>query len=220
MCVWCIYLWSLTMIMMDISIILGPWPWCIYACIHDAYMYMILDPDACVYDEDMNDADIHDLWPLCMYLWCSPFLLRTNEPTNIMHVCIMHVSWYLCVWCIYSWSLILNPQSLNLINNSMMHVCMMHIYMILVPDPDACMYDAWTHDACKYNVCMDDACTQDAGIYEECFYDACLCDACKKWGRTNGRTDSWILGVGYKTILNKINNIKQYKKVLKQYKSI
>ena len=56
LCVWCIYLWSLTLIMMDISMILDPWPGCIYASIHDAYIYMTLNPDACMYDAVMNDA--------------------------------------------------------------------------------------------------------------------------------------------------------------------
>ena len=70
MTVWFMYLWSLTLILMDISMIFYPWPWCIYACIHDAYIYiwslslmhvcmlqvwikhtsMILDPGACIYD--------------------------------------------------------------------------------------------------------------------------------------------------------------------------
>ena len=38
-CVWCTYLWSMTLIMMDISIVLDPWPWCIYACIHYANIH-------------------------------------------------------------------------------------------------------------------------------------------------------------------------------------
>ena len=53
-------------------------------------IYMILDPDACVYDADMNDAYIciymhiyiHDPWPWCMYPWCRIFSWRTDEPTN------------------------------------------------------------------------------------------------------------------------------------------
>ena len=68
--------------MMDISMILDPWPWCMYAVIHDSYIYMILDPDACVYDAGMNDAYIHDLWPWCMYLWCGIFSGPTDGPTN------------------------------------------------------------------------------------------------------------------------------------------
>ena len=36
-------------------------------------IYMILDPDACVYDADMNDAYIHDI------------------PLILMHVCVMHI---------------------------------------------------------------------------------------------------------------------------------
>ena len=31
------------------------------ACIHNSFIYMILDPDACVYDAGMKDAYICDL---------------------------------------------------------------------------------------------------------------------------------------------------------------
>ena len=41
MCVWCIYLWSLTLIIMDISLILDPWPWCIYAYPHCKYPWSL-----------------------------------------------------------------------------------------------------------------------------------------------------------------------------------
>ena len=51
LCVWCIYLLSLTLIMMDTSMILDPWPWCKYFCIHDAYIY--------------------DPWSWCMCVWCG-----------------------------------------------------------------------------------------------------------------------------------------------------
>ena len=57
-----------------------------YMHVSTMHIYMILDPDACVYDAGRNDAYIHDPWPWCMYLWCGAFSLptdgRTNERTN------------------------------------------------------------------------------------------------------------------------------------------
>ena len=38
------------------------------------HIYMIFDPDACVYDADKNDAYIHDI------------------PLILMHVCVMRIS--------------------------------------------------------------------------------------------------------------------------------
>ena len=72
-------------------------------------------------------------------------------------------------WCIYLWSLIL-------MHVGMMHVCMMHIYIwCLILDLDACVYDSYIYDPSSW-----------------CMYIWCM----SKMG-TNGRTDSWILGVGY-----------------------
>ena len=34
--------------------------WMHDACIHNSFIYMILDPDACVYDAGMKDAYIYD----------------------------------------------------------------------------------------------------------------------------------------------------------------
>ena len=74
----------MTLIMIDMSMIFDPWPWCIYAWIHDANLY--------------------DPWSWCMCVWCRyewclypwsrtlmhvPLMRdffvshqRTNEPTN------------------------------------------------------------------------------------------------------------------------------------------
>ena len=71
-------------------------------------------------------------------------------------------------------------------------------------DTCACMNDAGTHGVCMYvHVCMMHVhimhvCKMQ--VHEACMYDACMCDACNKKGqtdgRTNGRTESLILGVG------------------------
>ena len=60
----------------------------------------------------------------------------------IMHVSTMHIYMILdpdtCVFDAY----IYDPRSLTLTHVCMMNKCMMHISTILVPDPDACIYDA------------------------------------------------------------------------------
>ena len=135
-----------------------------YACIHDAYIYdprswclhvwciyiyMTLDPDACIYDAGMNDAYninyIHDPWPWCMFLWCGIFLCRTNEP-------------------IYDAAEILWPMDGPTIKPipgvDPDHECMMHVSMFSDLDEyvyAAHLYDAWSYDVCRYGSCMYDA---------------------------------------------------------------
>ena len=82
-----------------------------------------------------------------------------------------------------------------------MHVSMMHISMIL--DCDACVYDARMYVACVYDprsLILMHLCMKRVSMIIDphaCVFDACMmrlkfCD-----GRTNGRTDKAILGVGY-----------------------
>ena len=106
--VWCIYLWSLSLMYigmmpirtMHIPVILDPeydgyiydldpWPGCIYACIHDAYIY---DPRSwcmhvwCIY--------VYNPWSWCIYIW----------PSILMHACVMQV-WMMLI------SMILDPEA-------------------------------------------------------------------------------------------------------------
>ena len=69
MCVWCIYLWSMTLIMIYMSMIFDPWPWCIYACIHDANLY--------------------DPWSWCMCVWCRYEWCLYPWSRTLMHVPLM-----------------------------------------------------------------------------------------------------------------------------------
>jgi len=56
------------------------------------------------------------------------------------------------------------------------YVCTYDVYIFFILDPDACMYDAWMHDACIHNsfiymILDPDACVYDAGMK-----DAYICD--------------------------------------------
>ena len=86
-----------------------------------------------------------------------------------------------------------------------MHVSMMHMSMIL--DSDACVYDARMYVACIYDprsLILMHVCMKRVSMIIDphaCVFDACMmpismmrlkfCD-----GRTNGRTNKAILGVG------------------------
>ena len=67
---------------------------------------------------------------------------------------------------------------------TLMYVCMCVVYIFMILDPDACMYDAWMHDACIHNsfiymILDPDACVYDAGIKDAyiSLLDACIYDA-------------------------------------------
>ena len=116
------------------------YPWCMYPwCIYPSMIHvsMILDPDTCMYDAY-----------ILMWLWCTCLLCIYPWPLILIHALMydayIHDPWYLtmlyvCVWCTYLWSLILDYAAC---------VCMMHISMILDLDPEACMY-VW----CMYLWC-------------------------------------------------------------------
>ena len=69
----------------------------------------------------------------------------------------------------------------------------MHIYMIL--DPNTCLYDACMYDAYIFisSTLDHDAVVHDAQMYDACIYDVKLFGN----GRTDGRTNKAILGVGW-----------------------
>ena len=117
--------------------ILDPWPGA-YMHVYKMQIYMILDPDACVYDAWMKDAYIHDPWPWCMYPWCGIFSWRTDQRTNgRTNKPILGVGWCMWVWCIYLWSMTLVMMDISMILDPWpwcIYVSTMQIYMILDPD--------------------------------------------------------------------------------------
>ena len=76
------------------------------------------------------------------------------------------------------------------------YVCTYDVYIFFILDPDACMYDAWMHDACIHNsfiykILDPDACVYDAGMKDAyiCDLDACIYDAgFFRYEPTNQRT--------------------------------
>ena len=121
---------------------------------------------------------------------------------HMMCVCLMHVS----------------MMRVFMMHGSMIHISMVHVSMMIF-DPDTCMYDAYIYGPwflILMLVCMiltsmilhPDACMYDACMMHVC--GLCMYDACQKWGRTDEqtdwRTDSWILGVGFDLVHNKIKS--------------
>ena len=143
------------------------------------------------------NACIH-VW--CINLWCRVFFV-TDQGTN-QQVDYRSSSWftYMQLWCMNVWCMYLLGWALTL-----RYVCTYDVYIFFILDPDACMYDAWMHDACIHNsfiymILDPDACVYDAGMK-----DAYICDLwpwcvylwCGVFSlRTNQRTDKAILGVG------------------------
>ena len=89
------------------------------------------------------------------------------------------------VWCTY----IYDPGPWSwCMHEGMMHVSMMRLkfcHQRTNEPTDKAILGV----GCSMPICMKQ---------EACIYDACMCDACQNGDeRTNGRTESWILGVGY-----------------------
>ena len=125
--------------MMHISMILGPWLWCM--CVWCISMILDLDPEACMYVwfltlmfECMCDAYV--LGPDTCDHDAHTYYAFIHDPDTSVYDAFINVPWSL----------------------TLMHVCMMHISMILDLDSDACVYDAHIYDpgpwSWSLHVCM------------------------------------------------------------------
>ena len=179
--------------MMDTSMILDHWPWWIYFCIQDVYIYdpwswcmcmmhvcMMHVYDACVYDACVHDAYIYYSWP---WLWLIHLWFLILDPDAYIFV------------SIHIWSLIM-------MHVCMIFVCMMHISIIPDPDYDGYIYDSWSltlmqiflYPRCIHiwsfimmHVCMMRVWTMRIPMILDpdiCIYDAGLF----RYGRTDQRT--------------------------------
>ena len=100
---------------------------------YDAYISMIIDPNACLYDAPMHDAYIYDPPSLTlMHESMMRYFLVTDGPTDEQGDSRSRI--HDPDTCVYD-AFINVPRSLTL-----MHVCMMRISMILDLDSEACMY--------------------------------------------------------------------------------
>ena len=153
--------------MMDTSMILDHWPWCIYFCIHDVYIYdpwswcmfmmhvcmmhiyTILDPD--------HDWYIYDSWSLTlMHIFLYPYNIWSLIMMHVcmIFVCMMHISiipdpdydgYIYDSWSLTLMQIFLYPRCIHIWSLIMMHVCMMRVWTMRIPmilDPVICIYDA------------------------------------------------------------------------------
>ena len=163
--------------MMHISMILGPWLWCM--CVWCISMILDLDPEACMYVWFLT------LMFVCM---CDAYVLDpdTCDHDACMHVCMildsdvcMHVrcicSWSWCTYilCIYPWPLILIHAFINFPRSlTLMHVCMIHISMVLDLDSYVCVYDVYIYGFGPWSWSMHVCIILDPDV---CMHVRCIC---------------------------------------------
>ena len=115
-------------------------------CMNSQCIFMILDPDACVYDAYINEARSLTLVHVCMMHEYMMHISKILVPdVCMMHECMMHISMILIpdpvacmnVWCMYlwcGWNFVTNGQTDGW-TRSWMDVQCMYVRC------DACVYD-------------------------------------------------------------------------------